>query len=149
MHILALEIASPRNQHCANCIGTLSFPIGYVRINILADSPVVLVQLSRLRRSHAVCARYTPPPPPTSYQQQRRHPDMLSCAMMSALPSVYSTYLHFRGNLCPPSFPSPFFSLASPLEVGPIPFHLPFVSRRLPLPPVRSSPIAGRGLGSA
>jgi len=23
--ILALEIASPGNQHCANCIGTLSF----------------------------------------------------------------------------------------------------------------------------
>ena len=21
-------MASPRNQHCANCIGTLSFPIG-------------------------------------------------------------------------------------------------------------------------
>jgi len=27
VHILALEMASPRNQHCANCIGTLSFPI--------------------------------------------------------------------------------------------------------------------------
>jgi len=26
-YILALEMASPRNQHCANCIGTLSFPI--------------------------------------------------------------------------------------------------------------------------
>jgi len=25
--ILALEIVSPVNQHCANCIGTLSFPI--------------------------------------------------------------------------------------------------------------------------
>jgi len=25
-HILALEMASPGNQHCANCIGTLSFP---------------------------------------------------------------------------------------------------------------------------
>jgi len=25
--ILALEMASPGNQHCANCIGTLSFPI--------------------------------------------------------------------------------------------------------------------------
>jgi len=24
--ILALEMASPWNQHCANCIGTLSFP---------------------------------------------------------------------------------------------------------------------------
>jgi len=27
MCTLALEMASPRNQHCANCIGTLSFPI--------------------------------------------------------------------------------------------------------------------------
>jgi len=32
-YILALEMASPRNQHCANCIGsigTLSFPIGRI-----------------------------------------------------------------------------------------------------------------------
>jgi len=27
IHILALEMASQGNQHCANCIGTLSFPI--------------------------------------------------------------------------------------------------------------------------
>jgi len=27
IHILALEMASPRNQHHANCIGALSFPI--------------------------------------------------------------------------------------------------------------------------
>ena len=27
MHILALEMASTGNQHCANCIGTLSFPV--------------------------------------------------------------------------------------------------------------------------
>ena len=25
--ILALDMASPGNQHCANCIGTLSFPL--------------------------------------------------------------------------------------------------------------------------
>ena len=25
-NILALEMASPGNQHCANCVGTLSFP---------------------------------------------------------------------------------------------------------------------------
>jgi len=25
IYILALEVASPRSQHCANCIGTLSF----------------------------------------------------------------------------------------------------------------------------
>jgi len=28
IYILALEMASPENQHCASCIGTLSFPIG-------------------------------------------------------------------------------------------------------------------------
>jgi len=27
IYILALEMVSPGNQHCANCIGTLSFPI--------------------------------------------------------------------------------------------------------------------------
>jgi len=27
MNILALEMASQGNRHCANCIGTLSFPI--------------------------------------------------------------------------------------------------------------------------
>jgi len=27
IYILALEMASPENQHCANCIGTLSFAI--------------------------------------------------------------------------------------------------------------------------
>jgi len=27
IYILALESASPANRHCANCIGTLSFPI--------------------------------------------------------------------------------------------------------------------------
>jgi len=27
IYILASEMASPGNQHCANCIGTLSFPM--------------------------------------------------------------------------------------------------------------------------
>ena len=27
INILALEMASPGNRHCANCIGTLSFPV--------------------------------------------------------------------------------------------------------------------------
>jgi len=30
IYILALEMASPGNQHCANYIGTLSFPIAVV-----------------------------------------------------------------------------------------------------------------------
>jgi len=27
VHILALEMARPANQHCANCIGTVSLPV--------------------------------------------------------------------------------------------------------------------------
>ena len=30
-YILALEMASPGNQHCVSCIGTLSFPIRSAR----------------------------------------------------------------------------------------------------------------------
>ena len=30
INILALEMASRWNQHCANCIGKLSFPVGYL-----------------------------------------------------------------------------------------------------------------------
>jgi len=30
IYILALEMAGPGNQHCANCIGTLSFPAGHM-----------------------------------------------------------------------------------------------------------------------
>ena len=30
--MLALEMASPENQHCANCIGTLSFLISVATI---------------------------------------------------------------------------------------------------------------------
>jgi len=36
--VLALEMASPGNQHCASCIGTLSFLIGTVRIVCTAGS---------------------------------------------------------------------------------------------------------------
>jgi len=31
INISALEMASPRNRYCANCIGALSFPIGCVK----------------------------------------------------------------------------------------------------------------------
>jgi len=30
IYILALKMASPGNQHCANCIGALAFPIGRI-----------------------------------------------------------------------------------------------------------------------
>jgi len=33
VYILALEMASPENQHCANCIGTLSTSIPISRLN--------------------------------------------------------------------------------------------------------------------
>ena len=35
IHILALEMASPENQHCINCIGTLSFAIVTVHIDAI------------------------------------------------------------------------------------------------------------------
>jgi len=31
IYILAVEMASPGNRHCANCIGALSFPLGVKR----------------------------------------------------------------------------------------------------------------------
>jgi len=34
IYILALEMASPGNQHCANCIGALSFPIAAVHTTV-------------------------------------------------------------------------------------------------------------------
>ena len=37
IYVLALEMASPGNQHCANCIGTLSFPKLY-RIYLTGSS---------------------------------------------------------------------------------------------------------------
>jgi len=46
-YILALEMASPGNQHCATCIGTLSFPITQAAESILHDVIVVLVVVLR------------------------------------------------------------------------------------------------------
>jgi len=42
IYILALEMASPGNRHCANCIGALSFPItteshGEITLKIICD----------------------------------------------------------------------------------------------------------------
>jgi len=37
MYILALEMASPENQHCANCIGTFRFP--YINLAIVDRLP--------------------------------------------------------------------------------------------------------------
>jgi len=40
IYILALEMASPGNQHCASCIGTLSFLIAeWQRSEISEDPP--------------------------------------------------------------------------------------------------------------
>ena len=38
IYISALEMASPRNQHCVNCIGTLSCPIGVPAASIVVVS---------------------------------------------------------------------------------------------------------------
>jgi len=48
--ILALEMASPGNQHCASCIGTLAFPL--------------LLRRFLLTQSNALQLGTTPPPPP-------------------------------------------------------------------------------------
>jgi len=37
MYILALEMASPGNQHCASCIGTLSLPVSAVYCGTRTD----------------------------------------------------------------------------------------------------------------
>jgi len=37
IYILALEMASPENQHCVNCIGTLSFPMRSIRCGLLSN----------------------------------------------------------------------------------------------------------------
>ena len=34
IYILALEMASPEKQHCASCIGTLSFPLKFHRSQV-------------------------------------------------------------------------------------------------------------------
>jgi len=55
IHILALEIASPGNRHCANCIGTLSFFIATATVAI--DRIVAATQIDQ---SHSQsCARQT------------------------------------------------------------------------------------------
>jgi len=35
LYVLALEMASPWNQHGANCIGTLSFPVDIVCVFVV------------------------------------------------------------------------------------------------------------------
>jgi len=62
IYISAMEMASPGNQHCANCIGTLSFPIGISTTDInepaLTTSISAAFELKRQysRRGHVVAA---------------------------------------------------------------------------------------------
>jgi len=51
IYILALETASPENQHCASCIGTLSFPVSaqFLRIQVLVHESVCGVIGSKTR----------------------------------------------------------------------------------------------------
>ena len=48
VYISALELASPGNRHCANCIGALSFAIYEQRLLLVADDGPV-------RRARQVC----------------------------------------------------------------------------------------------
>jgi len=43
IYILALEMASPGNQHCASCIGTLSFPMDGVCSDVSGSKVHVLM----------------------------------------------------------------------------------------------------------
>jgi len=41
IYILALEMASAGNRHCASCIGTLSFPIFVCQTDSLEQSAII------------------------------------------------------------------------------------------------------------
>ena len=55
--IASVEMASPTNRHCVNCIGTLSFPMNGL-MNGLSTS------CHRLRDTHRIWPRGTFPTPP-------------------------------------------------------------------------------------
>jgi len=60
-YMLALEMTSPVNQHCANCIGTLSFPISSLRAGQLQLSAGERVDLQEdCSRHSAPLFIYTP-----------------------------------------------------------------------------------------
>jgi len=42
IYILALEMASPRNQHCANCLGILPFPMTSISYRTLTTSSLTV-----------------------------------------------------------------------------------------------------------
>jgi len=47
INIVALEMASPGNRHCANCIGTVSFPVEVLNcwVRLSCDSPTSAANL--------------------------------------------------------------------------------------------------------
>jgi len=49
IYISALEMSSPGNRHCANCIGTLSFPVKTAQMPSSVCIFGVLVELEKLR----------------------------------------------------------------------------------------------------
>jgi len=51
IYFLALEMASPGNQQCANCIGTLSFPFAAERRRRLQKISIVSWYARRLQLS--------------------------------------------------------------------------------------------------
>jgi len=51
VYILSLEMASPGNRHCANCIGSISFPIFVVRQTLSPESVVNIVDTCPLTTS--------------------------------------------------------------------------------------------------
>jgi len=58
IYILALEMASPGNQHCANCIGTLSFTMA---LSVRVDSSVSVISSPYFQFVYQKTVRSQPP----------------------------------------------------------------------------------------
>ena len=81
-------MASPGNQHCANCIGTLSFPM--VVLQVLCGAGEACCRFSSNRSSQFARRRRTPAPPARRRASTRRH---------SAVHSVHRQALDARRTL--------------------------------------------------
>ena len=88
-------MASPGNQDCANCVGTLSFPITPVPHNVCDETSVSfirLLELSRCMRSRVYvtvgCPSVRPSVPAHDLQQQIRRCSSAAVGPMGRYPSI-------------------------------------------------------------
>jgi len=70
VNIVALEMASPGNRHCANCIGTVSFPVEVLNcwVRLSCDSPTSAANLLLLLLLLSVLLRHIDIPSHSSQQ---------------------------------------------------------------------------------